>query len=222
MSLAYKHIIWDWNGTLLDDTQLCIDVINGILKKRGKTPISEADYRENFTFPVIQFYDYLGFDTNETAFDVISREFIDSYQRRWFNECRLQIGTIDVLNQLSALGLTHSILSAAEQTSLEKGIKHFEIENHFMGFAGINNIYANGKIQRGRDWIKYLPFKPNEIVLIGDTIHDSEVAKHIETDCILVSQGHCSHKRLNQTKYSVTKNLSEIISLIKTTNLNIT
>ena len=29
---AYAHVIWDWNGTLLDDAWLCVDVMNGVLR----------------------------------------------------------------------------------------------------------------------------------------------------------------------------------------------
>ena len=62
--MRYKHIIWDWNGTLLDDTRLCVEVLNELLLRRGKSAITEDDYRQNFNFPVINFYKYLGFDTS--------------------------------------------------------------------------------------------------------------------------------------------------------------
>ena len=60
--MRYKHIIWDWNGTLLDDTWLCVEGINQALIKRNLTPISEDRYREVFTFPVRDYYKKLGFD----------------------------------------------------------------------------------------------------------------------------------------------------------------
>ena len=50
--MRYKHIIWDWNGTLLDDRWLCVEGINQALVKRDLNPITENKYRENFTFPV--------------------------------------------------------------------------------------------------------------------------------------------------------------------------
>ena len=52
----YKHIIWDWNGTLLDDAWLCVDVINGVLSRRNMSTISLRQYQELFNFPVIDYY----------------------------------------------------------------------------------------------------------------------------------------------------------------------
>ena len=51
-----KTILWDWNGTLLDDTRICIDAINILLKERGKNEINESIYRNIFTFPVRDYY----------------------------------------------------------------------------------------------------------------------------------------------------------------------
>ena len=60
--MKYKHILWDWNGTLLDDRWLCVESINKILKKRKMPPILEKTYRKTFCFPVMKYYESLGFD----------------------------------------------------------------------------------------------------------------------------------------------------------------
>ena len=51
--MKYNHIVWDWNGTLLDDLWLCIDAINSVLDSRGMNKVDETSYRKIFTFPVI-------------------------------------------------------------------------------------------------------------------------------------------------------------------------
>ena len=101
MESPYKHIIWDWNGTLLDDTWLCVEVLNGLLAKRNREPISKTTYRQNFGFPVIDFYNYLGFDTEIDSFEKISREFIDNYEARWLEECALHAETKEILTKPS-------------------------------------------------------------------------------------------------------------------------
>ena len=62
--MKYKHIIWDWNGTLLNDRWVCVNGINNCLKKRGLSSISEETYKSIFTFPVKDYYKKLGFDFN--------------------------------------------------------------------------------------------------------------------------------------------------------------
>ena len=58
--MKYKHIIWDWNGTLVDDTWLCVEIINKLLKKRNLKLVTIDDYKEKFMFPVREYYIELG------------------------------------------------------------------------------------------------------------------------------------------------------------------
>ncbi len=214
MASPYKHIIWDWNGTLLNDTWLCVEVLNGLLARRGRAPISEDTYRQNFGFPVIHFYDYLGFETDVDSFDRVSREFIGDYEARWLEECALHPETSSILTQLSELGLSHSVLSAAKQDALETGIRHFGIRGHFTGLIGTDNIYAEGKVGQGRRWIEQLLWNPEEIVLVGDTLHDFEVAQAIGTNCILMAHGHHNPERLRETRVPVAHSLIELFALL--------
>ena len=113
----YKHILWDWNGTLLDDSWLCVEVLNDLLKEQGREPISLETYRTHFNFPVIHFYEFLGFATDPAKFKAISHQFIAAYESRWLKECRLHTGVHSVFQDSQALGISHSILSAAHQTA---------------------------------------------------------------------------------------------------------
>lgn len=215
MRTHYKHVIWDWNGTLLNDTWLCVEVLNGLLARRGREPITNEDYRQNFGFPVVHFYDYLGFETDVDSFAQISREFIDDYEARWFEECELHPEASQVLTDLAKLGMSHSVLSAAKQEALDAGIQHFGIREHFQGLVGANNIYAEGKIAQGRHWIEQLSWSPEEIVLVGDTLHDFEVAEAIGTHCILMGHGHHTSERLAKTGAPVVHSLRELVQLLR-------
>ncbi|MEC7235404.1 MAG: HAD family hydrolase [Verrucomicrobiota bacterium] len=213
--MLYKHAIWDWNGTLLNDTLLCVEVLNGLLARRGRAMMTTSDYRENFGFPVIHFYEYLGFDADVDTFEQVSREFIRDYEKRWFDECILYQGAREVLSAMTQLGMTHSVLSAAKQEALESGIQHYGIREYFMGLVGANNIYAEGKVAQGKQWIKQLPREPEEVVMIGDTLHDHEVAEAIGTDCILLAHGHHTPERLAATGKRVVQSLGELLEAVR-------
>lgn len=215
MKTRYKHIIWDWNGTLLNDIALCLQVLNRLLARRGRTSITQEDYRRNFGFPVIHFYEYLGLETDTSSFQQVSREFIEDYESCWFEECALHTEAANVLAQLKQQGISHSVLSAAKQEALSAGIHYFGIHMHFLGLTGADNIYAEGKIAKGRHWIQQLDWDPKEIVLIGDTVHDYEVAQAIGTDCILMAHGHHSYSRLKKTGSPVVHSLHALISMMK-------
>ena len=213
--MGYKHVIWDWNGTLVDDTWLCVEVLNALLNRRGRRPISKIEYREHFEFPVIKFYEYLGLDTDENNYEQTSREFITDYESRWLEQCALHQDACDVLQAITAKGLTQSVLSAARQETLELGIDHYGIGSHFMGLVGTDNIHAEGKIRRGLYWVEQLPWSPKQIVLIGDTLHDLEVAQAIGSDCILLAHGHHTAQRLASTGKRVAHSLRELEVLLE-------
>ncbi len=57
-----SHILWDWNGTLLDDVDLCVFTMSEVLAKHGLKKIDKKPSRETFCFPVMKYYQSLGFD----------------------------------------------------------------------------------------------------------------------------------------------------------------
>ena len=208
----YKHIIWDWNGTLLNDAWLFVDIMNGILKKLNMQLITIETYQNIFGFPIKEYYKKLGFDLKNKSFDAYGVEFMNIYMKRKY-EAKLYPMTIDVLLKLNNNNINHSILSAAQQNILEDLTKYYNINHYFSHIDGVDNYHANGKIKRGLNLIKKLNIKPNTILLVGDTIHDFEVAKAIGSDCLLISNGHNSYERLKKTGAPIIKNITNILSL---------
>lgn len=205
---AYKHIIWDWNGTLLDDCALCVDVMNGVLQSHGMPVVSCDDYREHFDFPVRRYYTWLGFSEDAT-FERVSHAFIDGYTDRC-HECPLHDGAAALVRQLHQQGIGQIILSAHKQDSLEAIVAHHGLHHYFDKLLGLDNIYAAGKTENGRAHFATLQHAPHEVLLIGDTLHDAEVAQALGADCILLACGHQSQSRLQSTGHPVLPNLHEL------------
>ena len=115
----YSHIIWDWNGTLLNDAWLCVDVMNGLLEEYD-LPVSTLErYRAIFDFPVKDYYEKLGFDFSKDPFEKVGMEFMIRYNQRQ-KETGLHKEVLDVLEFIHRKGYRQSILSAREQNELRK------------------------------------------------------------------------------------------------------
>ena len=206
--MKIKHIIWDWNGTLLNDNWLSIKAINILLKKYNLPTVNKEKYLEIFTFPVIEYYKKLGFDLNQTPFSNVGTEFIVEYTNRMF-EADLQDEARDTLNYFSEIGISQSLLSAAKQQMLDDLMKFHNLEKYFLKVSGLTDHYANSKVDAGKSWIKELKYNSNEVLLIGDTLHDVEVANEIGTECVLIAQGHTTYDRLRSSGKNVFHNLFE-------------
>lgn len=57
-----KHIIWDWNGTVIDDTWLCPRLANSSWRAMLCQPWASMTGEGQSLFPVTGLYKKLGFD----------------------------------------------------------------------------------------------------------------------------------------------------------------
>ncbi|QIA07022.1 HAD family hydrolase [Draconibacterium halophilum] len=206
-------IIWDWNGTLLNDLDFCISTINVLLKNRQLNLLDHYSYKEVFSFPVKDCYESLGFDFSKEDFSISAQEYMDIYNAG-VSQCKLHAGAIDVLQHFKSLGLQQFVLSAMQQNMLEQTLKHQNIFDYFEGVAGLNDHYASSKIERGKQFISEFNINKSQATIIGDTNHDFEVAQQLEIDCILVADGHQSKQRLVATGARVIEELPQLKSLL--------
>ncbi|MBT7618920.1 MAG: HAD family hydrolase [Calditrichaeota bacterium] len=214
MTNKYRHILWDWNGTLLDDVWLCIEIFNGMLIKRGMITINFEQYREMFDFPVRKCYERAGFDFSKETFDCVAAEFVNEYAGR-VGECQLNDGARELLDLFADSGAQQAILSATEQTQLESMIAASGLNGVFNRIVGQSNHFANGKVQSSRDLMESLGISRHQVLLIGDTIHDYDIAEQLGIDCALVSIGHHSREKLKRKSARVFDQLSDVANLLK-------
>lgn len=209
MKMRYKQIIWDWNGTLIDDTWLCLDIINRILSAYRKPQLTLEQYYEAFDFPVRDYYARIGFDFTETPFEIVGTEFMQSYKRRW-SECTLHSGARELCESLHALNIPQVIISAAETRLLEACVRHFDIDSFFQQLWGLDHHYATGKEGLLKVFVASVNVKPEEILLIGDTAHDCEVARASGIKAVLVCRGHHPRYKLERCGVPVCESLEAL------------
>lgn len=206
-------IIWDWNGTLLNDIDICISGINKLLRRRSLPDINESRYKEIFTFPVKDYYTAAGFDFEKEPFEVPAEEFIVEYQLL-FNKAELFHDTVEVLAFFQENGFRQFVLSAMEQDALVNSLKFHHISQYFDGIFGIADNLAVSKIDRGREMINLHQIDEETSVIVGDTLHDVEVSKDLGIDMILIGRGHQNPARLTNKGYPVFDNLTQVRKLL--------
>ena len=209
----YRHVIWDWNGTLLDDTAVVVEVMNGLLQSRRLEPLSIDRYRQIFTFPVRDYYRAAGFDLEAEPFALLAAEWVDGFSARWRN-ASIREGARAALNGLAARGLTQSLLSAAEQELLRAQAAHFGLAGAFDDLVGIDDHHAETKLAHGRRWLAASAIDPATVLLVGDTTHDFDVGKALGVDTVLFSGGHQARDRLETCGVPVVDTLTQVVASI--------
>ena len=185
--------------------------MNGLLRTRGLPLLTLDRYQQLFDFPVIRYYERLGFDLQREPFEVVGTEFIQTYERRR-HEASLRPSARPVLTALRERGLTQSVLSAYRHDTLESLLHHFAVRDFFVRVIGSDDHYASGKVEQGRRYVRELHVAPAEVVLIGDTAHDHEVAVAMGVRCLLLPGGNHSRARLETCGVPVLDDLADLLA----------
>lgn len=205
----YEYIIFDFNGTILDDVDLCINILNYMLEKHGYQKVTKERYLDIFTFPIIKYYKLAGFDFNKHSFHDLSIEFINMYQQASL-KCLIYDGVIELLNKLKQLNKKIILLSASQIDNLLEQTNHFDITKYFDQILGLDNIQAKSKIDIAKKYFIDNNINLSKAIMIGDTIHDMEVANELNINSVLIANGHQSYNRLKKIKKEVYKTIKEI------------
>jgi len=207
----FNNIIWDWNGTLLNDVDMCIDCMNQLLKARNLPLLNLIKYREVFTFPVQNYYQKIGIDFEKDPFDIIGHDFMDLYFKA-LPACQLFPEAEKVLSHFHQLGKKQFVLSAMEHKSLKKSLIDFGISQYFDNVYGIDNHLAAGKTERAFQLTQENNIETEKTILIGDTLHDHEVANDLHIHSILIAEGHQSKSSLTHAGVSVLNSIGELMN----------
>lgn len=209
-----RHVIWDWNGTLLDDVDGCVGVLNGLLQRRGLPHVTRDLYKQRFGFPVRPFYEGLGFDVSDVAFEALSHEFIGAY-KAVLHQVQLHKDALAVIAALNNHVDGQLVVSAMEHNMLGLMLQDYGVMPLLRDHQGTTNLQAGSKVEVGVAKIRALGLAPAELLLVGDTEHDLELARALGCACVLHAGGHQTRERLALTGCPVVDELEGVLQVVR-------
>ncbi|MBN1654264.1 MAG: HAD family hydrolase [Deltaproteobacteria bacterium] len=208
-----RSVVWDWNGTLLDDLHHSIAVMNDLLAVDGLRALTVERYHRLFGFPVRDYYESLGFDLSNGRWSQLAASFIERYNAG-VHICDLHHGARSTLETLRERGIGSSILTAARQDSVEALLSPLGLRHLIDEVVGLGDHYATSKEAAGLDWLTRVDLDPEQALLVGDTLHDFEVSQAMGVKCILVTFGHHPPDRLRACNCPIATSYDEVNALI--------
>ena len=209
-----KHIIWDFNGTLLCDAQFSVDVDNSVFDQLGLPRITLDDYRKNMTMPVRDFYEAIGVDYEKVSYETISRLWLKE-----FNEgavaAGLVPGALDAERLLHDEGFSQSVLSASYEPSLRHQCEQLGLTPYMQAVSGLGDESATAKTDIGKRQLQTLSLSGSDVVLVGDMVADAQLAEALGASCLLVDWGHNDLERLQKTGLPVAHTFPELEALLR-------
>lgn len=212
IKMKYTNILWDWNGTLLDDVMISIDCVNVLLKKLNKKQTNLREYYEMMDIPLKKYYENLFKSRNcELKYELCTENFQINYPN-FINDASLSDGAIDMLEFFKENNCHQFIVSSFEKKFLNEYTKLFKVDKYFDLISGDDDIHCAPKSNRA---IKIVNGVDREKILyIGDTKADFITAKDVGCDCILLCTGHQPRRLLEKFGCPVIDNLKEIKNYI--------
>lgn len=210
-----ENIFLDFNGTILDDLDLCYKLLLEMLDKANIKHVSMNEYRTLFDFPVKDYYAKVGFDFSKIDYKEISNYFFTNYMERRPKETKIFDDFVKVINKLKTQNIKIFIVTASEENLLLKQLEYFKIRNLFDGYVASKDIKANSKVENAKKFIRENNLNPRKSLMFGDTVHDALVAKEIGINCVLFTKGHNTKKKLKATGLPVINSYKALYKYIE-------
>lgn len=205
----YSRIIWDFNGTLVDDVKAGIDCVNIMLRRRRLKTIESLEYYYSvFCFPIKNYYSNLGFDFTKEDYELSAQE----WYREYYFQCRfapLCKGVPEALKHFRDEGIPQTVLSMSEIKLMLFQLDLAGIRGYFDDITGMDNCLAFSKLDLAKEWKRRM--SPGSALFIGDTVHDLETASVLGADCVLIAGGHQSKAALLSCGAQVIDSAEELV-----------
>lgn len=194
-----QQIIWDWNGTLLDDIDISMEALNHVLTSQQlPLVLDKEEYRRYFQFPVIEYYKKVGFDFEKTPFSELAKCYMGYYQPKSLS-ASLHRDVIETLQLIEKNGVKQYLLSASNLDFLKEQLAQYTITPFFSSIQGLDDIHAHSKAELAKSFVEAAKLDKATTIFIGDSVHDSEVAAYAGCHCLLIADGHEHIEKLQNT-----------------------
>jgi phosphoglycolate phosphatase len=212
--LKFDAVIWDWNGTLLNDTIIAWECANVVMTRHGKGMVTFEEYQRAYRHPLTDMYKELGFDLELEAYTPIFSEWHSLYNARVSGEAELHEDAIETLTSFKEYGAQQAVLSALQHDSLMKHVTSFGLIPYFEQTLGLSGEDGSCKRGNGSILLGQLAVNPEKTLIVGDSTHDAEVARFLGAECLLVRRGSEDLDRLLLNGYPVLASLNEVLDFV--------
>jgi phosphoglycolate phosphatase-like HAD superfamily hydrolase len=206
------HVVWDWNGTLLDDADLIISATSASFVAAGHGPVSAADYRSHFVRPLRTFYErILRRPVSEREALDLDASFHDQYLEL-VGDAVLRPDAIAALDSVQQKTHGQSLLSMWPHEFLVPLVERLELAGYFVRIDGSQRGQA-GKTDALGHHLREVGVPPERVVMVGDSVDDAVAAANTGCQCVLVESGHSHADALRETGVPVVADLTEAVRL---------
>ena len=199
-----KLIVYDWNGTLIDDTWITAQCFSFVIAPWGLPPLTAETFRQAYDVPWTVMYKNMGVSDAHIAQlsgHPIGENFLNDYETR-INQAKLHNGTSAILQSMTDQGIDQIILSNHIEDRILEQLNRLGISKHFKTILAYKTYSAEErkttKLDKLQQYICEKNLKPSDIIIVGDTPEEIKIAKQLGLACVSFTFGYASETRLKK------------------------
>ena len=209
----FDCVIWDWNGTLIDDARVGCEAVNDMMDELCRPRIEMSDYYHYMRDGMEHYYDYL-FYPDEAPFDKLVVMFSKYYDIRIKNAA-LHDGAKEVLSALSDMGIVQAIVSSSHKDKVRRDAAAFGIDRYFDEILGADDLLIGSKTERAGQYLERKGIAPERTLVVGDMTHDKDTAVGIGADYVVIPNGHQTKELLISKSIKTVSDIKDIAEYVK-------
>jgi phosphoglycolate phosphatase-like HAD superfamily hydrolase len=210
-----KHIVWDWNGTILDDNDAVVRAVNQVCARFDRDPVDLDFWRSIYRRPLTDCYgDLLGRPVSASDWALIDRIYHHEYDVL-LDTCRLATGVPDELRRWQAGGRAQSLLSMWFHDRLVLLVDEYALTDLFARIDGLRAVVGGGsKTEHLAAHLAAQGLAGADVLVIGDVTDDADAAAHVGAQCVLVTTGMMSRAQLATRGVPVVDSIAQALALL--------
>lgn len=217
-----RHIVWDWNGTLFDDTAAVVAATNEIFAPYGVGPLTVRQFREVCTRPIWVCYErLLGRPLRDGEWERLDDAFHVAYARH-MDACALTAGGPETLERWRRDGGTQSLLSMLRHDELMPCVEWLlggrwggmeRVRSVFSRLDGLHDLGAAGgpKAEHLARHLDAIGLDGGDALVVGDTVDDAAAAAHVGARAVLFTGGTHARQTLEDAAVPLIEALPDVL-----------
>jgi phosphoglycolate phosphatase len=198
MKTRFELIIFDWDGTLSDSVGLITDLMIQSFLLHNVSPPSRMEVADILGIKLSEAFKILLKEKDQNASELILNSYIDLYNQS-SNKVKLFDGVELGIKELHGYGYKIAIATGGGRNYLDSCLAQTSIKDFINVTKTSDDCFSKPHPQMCNEILNELIIEPEKSIVIGDSIHDLQMAKNAGISSLAVTYG--AHKQDSLSVY---------------------
>lgn len=184
----YELIVFDWDGTLMDSAAAIVRAIQAACRDLGLTEPTDTQARHVIGLGLADALQHAVPDLPAARYP----EMVERYRHHYLSrdhELLLFDGVETMIGDLGAAGHRLAVATGKSRAGLDRALNHSGLRASFHASRCADECFSKPHPQMLEELMLEFAMTPDQILMIGDTSHDLQMAANAGVAALAVSYG---------------------------------